>query len=172
MTFSHSFHAATRPLTLIAPLTLAILCGQTVPASAQQPKAGSDWHRVEALPAGVKIDVKARTQHLHCALIAVTEDELKCSRGGKEAPAILQRVEIRSIKIGHRGRSAAIGAAIGGGGLGIAAFASTTSRNGGFFGDNFLRGPATAVGLVGGGVIGGGIGALTDFSKSTIYTAP
>jgi hypothetical protein len=66
-----------------------------------------------------------------------------------------------SIKIPHRGRSALIGAAIGGGvGSGIS-FAAGTNGKDTFFGPNFPRGAMTAIGAHFGGVVGGATDALT-----------
>ena len=140
-----------------------------VQARAQAGKAGSDWNHVMALPTATEIDLRTASAHVRCVLTQVTEDSLACSRG--VTTFSFQRSEVHSIKIGHRGRSALIGGAIGGGGLGIGLFAATSSSGDSLFGPNFLRGQATAVGLGAGAVIGGGIGALTDFSKSTVYRA-
>jgi hypothetical protein len=143
----------------------------TSDASSQPAKAGSNWERVRALPAATNIDVKATTGHVHCKVTRVTEDTLVCLHG--ETSTTFERVNIRSIKIDHRGRSALIGGAIGGGGLAIAGVAVTSGGSkDSFFGSNFLRGPVTAGALGVGAVLGGGIGALTDFSKSTVYKAP
>ena len=140
-------------------------------ASAQEPKPHS-WQNVISLPAGTKVDVKARSQHIHCFFTSADEKALTCTPVKNGPPVIIDRLDIRSVKIGHRGRSAVIGAGVGGGSLAIAGFAATTGGgNDSFFGPNFLRGPATAVGAVAGGLIGAGIGALTDFSKSTVYSA-
>jgi len=139
-------------------------------ASAQEPKPHSAWQAVISLPAGTRVDVKARSQHVHCTLTAANENSLTCTRGKGGEQVIIARNEILSVKLGHRGRSTLIGAGVGGGALAISAFAATSSRGDTFFGPNFLRGEATALGALAGGVIGGGIGALTDFSKSTVYS--
>jgi len=147
-------------------------CLGTVASSAQQPREGSNWQRVMALPASTKVDIRltsnGHVKHVHCRVGSVTADSLACSGASITVP----RTDILSIKIPRRGRSALIAGGVGALGLGIAGFVSTTNSNDSFFGPNFLRGPATAVGAIGGGLIGGGIGALTDFSKSTIYRAP
>ena len=146
-------------------------CGPLRNSSAQQPKAGSNWTNVEALPPGTKIDLKTRTEHIHCAITSVNEVVLNCAKGSS-APLMVGRPDVLSIRIGHRTRSALIGGGVGGGALAIAGFAVTTGgSNNDLFGKNFLRGQVTAASLGIGAVIGGGIGALTDFSKSTIYKA-
>jgi hypothetical protein len=172
---SGSSHPSPQPRPSTARLLLAALAGivylLTACACPAQSIAGSNWQNVRVLPLGITLDVKTRSQHLSCKLNSVTDDTLSCDRGAGGI-AVLQRTDVAWVKVRHRGRSALIGAAIGGGGLGIAAFAATTSKGNGFFGSNLVRGPATAVGLLGGGIIGAGIGALTGFSKSTVYKAP
>jgi hypothetical protein len=136
------------------------------------PRAGSDWQMVEALPAGTTLYVNAKGGHKACKLKSATADTLTCAEPGKDA--VYPRAEIWAIKIGHRGRSALIGAIPGGAlmaGGGIA-FATEHCSNQVFLSFCGL-GPAVAV--AGGGaiaILGATIGGLTDFSKSTIYTAP
>ncbi len=139
-------------------------------ASAQEPKPHASWQAVLNLPPGLKVNVKARSQHIHCYFISANEAALTCSQAKAGAPIVIDRGNILTIKVAHRGRSALIGAGVCGGGLAIAAFAATSNLGETFFGPNFLRGEATGLGALAGGVIGGGIGALTDFSKSTIYS--
>jgi len=124
------------------------------------------------LSPGIAIDIKSTTQRLHCKLADVTDDTLTCTHGPAMTSEVFRRTSIAWIKIGHRGRSALIGAGIGGATFGTIGFAVTTNNKDNFFGPNFLRGPVTGVGALAGGVIGAGIGALTDFSKTTIYKAP
>ena len=119
----------------------AVLCMLTACACQGEPKAGSNWQNVKALPLGATLEVKTSSQHLRCKLSSVTDDALRCHHGsGEEAVAVLQRTDIAWIKISRRGRSALIGAGIGGAGLGIAGFAATTG-GGSFFGPNFCVGP-------------------------------
>jgi hypothetical protein len=157
---------------LILGQTISHALGQSPGEASSQPaKAGSNWERVRALPPATNIDVKAASGHFHCKVTQVTEDTLVCLHG--KTSTTFERVNIRSIKIDRRGRSALVGGAVGGGGLAIAGFAVTTGGSkDSFFGSNFLRGPVTAGALGVGAVLGGGIGALTDFSKSTVYKAP
>ncbi len=154
----------------ILPALAAVLCLSAATARSQTPSAGANWQRVQALPPNTLIAVKAQSRHETCRLVRVDDDSLQCARKpGSGQTDTFQKGEIKSIKIPRRGRSAWIGAGVGGAALGAAAFASTTNSSDDFFGPNFLRGPATAVGALGGALIGGSVGALTDFSKSTIY---
>jgi hypothetical protein len=139
-------------------------------SSVQAPPAGSDWKLVEALPAGAILYLNAKGGHKRCKVESVTADALTCT--GRNA--VYPRTDIWSIKIGHRMRSA-LEAAIPGfviAAAGGISFAAENCSNQQFF--SFCGvGPAAAV--AGGAaiaIIGAGIGALTDFSKSTIYTAP
>ena len=144
---------------------------------AQQPvpPAGSNWQRVMALPLGTQIVVKAKSRNMTCNLKAVDAGTLTCGpRGvlGNPKDVVFQQPEIKTIKIKRRGRSALIGAGIGGVAGAITGFAAATNNGGGFFGPNFLRGPATAGFAIGFGGIGAIIGVSTDFASSTIYKAP
>jgi hypothetical protein len=157
-------------LTLMLAPALSVPAQQsTQPSAPAPPPAGSNWQHVQALPIGASIDIKATKSHLKCKLKSVDADSLTCAQG-KEI--VLQRTDILTIKIPHRGRSSLIGAAIGGGTGAVIGFAAGTNNNGGFFGPNFLRGAITAIFGVGGGLIGGVTGAVTDFTRSTIYKAP
>jgi hypothetical protein len=145
----------------------------TIPAHSQTPPEGANWKHVQALPPNTRIDIKAQGRHESCSLVGVDDESLQCTRKpGSSSVDTFLKGEIKSIKLPKRGRSALIGAAVGGTALGVAGFVSTTSSSDGFFGPNFLRGPTTAVGALGGALIGGSIGALTDFSKSTVYKVP
>jgi len=84
---------------------------------------------------------------------------------------VFQRSEIQKITIPHRGRSALIGTAIGGGAGAIIGFGVGTG-NDGFLGKNAFRGALSAVCGVLGGVAGATTGGLTDFAHSTVYKAP
>jgi hypothetical protein len=139
-------------------------------ASAQEPNVHS-WQAVMSLPAGTRVDVKVRSQQIHCVFTSADDKALTCTHGKNGAPVVLDRNDVRSVKVGHRLRSTLIGAGVGGGSLGIAGFASTTGGGDSLFGPNFLRGEITGLSALAGGLIGGGIGAITDFSKSTVYSA-
>jgi len=153
-------------------LALATLSASTQQPALQpaQPPAGSNWQHVQAFPIGASINVKALTNHASCTLKSVSDDSLTCTHG---KDIVFQRADIMTIQISRRGRSALIGAAIGGGTLAVIGFASATNNTpNSFFGPNFLLGPVTAVFGLGGGLIGAITGGLTDFAKSTVYKAP
>jgi len=159
---------------LIRTMLLSFLLAPVFCATAQQPAppappAGSNWQHVQALPVGTSINVKARKSRLNCKLKSVDDDSLTCAQA---KDIVFQRTDILTIKIPHRGRSALVGTAIGGGTGAIIGFAAGTNNNSGFFGPNFLRGAITAVFGIGGGAIGAVIGGTTDFTRSTVYKAP
>jgi len=150
-----------------------LLCLAMMPmlsAAAQQPapapRAGSNWQHVQALPEGTSIRVKSRNSSAVCNLKSVDADSLTCVHGiGKDI--VFQRVEIQSIKIHHRARSAAVGA-----GIGFVAGVSTgyglfKAEGGGSWGGLISTGAG-----VGFGVIGAVIGVATDFTHSTVYKGP
>jgi hypothetical protein len=153
---------------------LAMLLIPALPVPAQEliqpatapPPAGSNWQHVQALPPGTPVHISARARSLTCTLISVDADTLTCAQTGN---VVLQRSEIKNIKIAHRGRSAASGAAIGAA-VGVIAVEAAWNKNWSWGGIN--RGTVAA--LV--GVPIGGLGALaglfTDFTKSTVYKAP
>jgi hypothetical protein len=155
-------------------ILLSLVIGSALCASAQQPAtsqppAGSNWQHVQALPIGASISVKSHDRQQNCTLKSVDADTLTCTHG---KDFVFQRAEILTIKIPHRGRSALIGTAIGGGTGAIIGFASTSSSCGG---DNLCAVGRGAVGAflgVGGGALGGLIGGLSDFTRSTVYKAP
>lgn len=154
---------------LLLSVLASAICATAQQAATTAPPEGSNWQHVQALPAGTSINVEARSSHITCKLKSVDTDTLTCTQ---KKNLIFQRADILTIKIPHRGRSALIGTAIGGGvGAGIG-FAAGTNNNGGWFGPNFLRGAVTGIGAVFGGIVGGGTGAVTDFSRSTVYKAP
>ena len=156
--------------TIVLSLVLASALSAIAAQQPAQPPAGSNWQHVQALPAGTSLNVKSRTSHLACKLKSVDADTLTCTHG---KDLVFQRADILTIKIPHRGRSALIGAAVGGGTLAVIGFASATNNTpNSFFGPNFLRGPVTAVFGLGGGLIGAITGGLTDFTRSTVYKAP
>jgi hypothetical protein len=158
-------------------LLVVLLCFVVAPASlvnAQQSApvtaAGNNWARVQVLPAGTTVNVKGKDRHLVCKLVSVDGDALRCRDRAKAVD--FQRAEIRSVKIPRRGRSTLIGLGIGAGTGAVIGFAVGSKSGNGFFGPNFLRGAVTAVFGVVGGVIGAPVGYVTDFTRSTVYTAP
>jgi hypothetical protein len=151
----------------------SILLASALGAAAQQPTpqtppAGSNWQHVQALPIGASLDIKAKKSHLTCKLKSVDDDSLTCAQG---KDIVLQRMDILTIKIPRRGRSTLIGTAIGGGTGALIGFGIGTSGPG-WFGNNAFRGPVTAVFAAMGGVVGAATGAISDFTRSTVYKAP
>jgi hypothetical protein len=153
-------------------LLLALAFAPTLALSAQQPiapgqaPASSSWQHVQALRAGTSINVKARTSHASCTLRAVDDDTLTCTRG---KDLVFQRSDILTIKDPHRGRSTLVGLAIGGGAGAIAGAVAAGPCN------NFCivgREDVALIFGVGLGAVGAITGALTDFTRSTIYKAP
>jgi hypothetical protein len=150
---------------------------QTVVATVQQ-AAGSNWQRVQALPAGTSIQVKARKSHANCKLKSVDDDSLTCTQ---KKDLVFERTDILAIKVPHRGRSTLVGLAAGGATgalIGVAAGTSgcTPGPPGNIFGNLCLnivsRGDLAAIGGVSLGAVGAIIGGLTDFTRSTVYKAP
>jgi len=150
------------------------LCSLAQQPSQPPPPAGSNWRRVQALPVGASIQVKAGKRHASCTLKSVDADTLTCIHGGD---VVFQRTDIVSIKIPRHGRSTLIGAGIGIGAGAIVGFASgrscSAAEQNSFLGCFmvFSRGDLALVGGAVGGVIGTPIGYFTDFAKSTVYTA-
>ena len=138
------------------------------PAQTAAP-AGSNWQRVLALPLGTYLHVGARTRHLPCTLKAVDPDTLTCERdtGVGTREVTFQRTEIKTIKLARRGRSALVGASIGGG---------AGALGGGIYGlhNNYFafRGAFALIYTFAGAFAGAPTGYLTDFTASTIYRAP
>ena len=139
------------------------------PATAPMPPAGSDWRYVQALPVGTSVYVNAKTRHKACKLRSVDADSFTCFGVGKDA--VFQRAEIKTIKIAHRVRSTLVAtvpgdAMIVGGAVGLAADHGCAG-----IACNLLPG-AVLLGGVAVAAIGAPIGALTDFTRSTVYRAP
>ena len=153
-------------------MLLALALVPSLAVTAQQPTAsgtapsGSGWQRVQALRAGTSINVKAKTGHASCKVKTVDPDSLTCTHG---KDLVFQRTDIQTVKVPHRGRSALVGLAIGGGGGAIVgAIAAGPCSNFCIVG----RGDVALIFGVGVGAVGAITGALTDFTRSTIYMAP
>jgi hypothetical protein len=161
---------------MIRKILFALWLFPAMHGAAQQPApaAGSNWQRVMALPLGTQVVVKAKAHNMTCNLKAVDAETLTCGPRGVlgNSDVVFQQAEIKLIKIKRRGRSTLIGAGIGGVAGAITGFAATTNNGGGWFGPNFLRGPATAGMAIGVGGIGAIVGVTTDFASSTVYKAP
>jgi len=136
-------------------------------ATAQQttPNPGPSWSRLEGLPSGLGIAVKARQHSGNCNFKSATETELTCVVGNG-APVVYPRAEIKSVKLRHRGRSTLVGLAIGAGAG--SAIGAPLGHSGSFVG----HGAAAVIIAVPGALIGTLIGATTDFTHSTVYRAP
>jgi hypothetical protein len=155
-------------LYLLCPLLLA------VPALAQQSAALPDapgWTQVEAVPSTKSIHISARSGSASCHFKVADDNSITCS--GSDASKLLtfQRGDVRKITAPRRGWSALIGLGVGvgvGAILGVAAGDSCTPQSIICFG----RGSLAALFAAPLGVIGAGVGALTDFDRKTIYKAP
>ena len=147
-------------------LLSSILLGATLPLPAQSAPstpAISGWSRVQALTANTSLHISARTHNAHCRLKTVEADTLTCVVADGARTEVYQRSDIKSIKVPHRGRSTVVGLAIGGGAGIITGIAS------GGKGQLFTRGElASSFGIIF-GAVGALIGALTDFTQTTVY---
>ena len=136
----------------------------------QSTPAGGSWDGVMTARKGISIRVKTTHGKVRCTLLGADAESLTCRHG---APVTLQRTDIQSIKVSHRGRSTLIGAGAGAA-IGFAiGFAAGTNDSNGFFGPNFLRGAIAGIVAVLGAVIGAPVGYFTDFSSGgPLYKAP
>lgn len=150
------------------PLAILLLCAVTV--GAQQPALpateGSNWQRVQELPQATDLVIRLRSGRRNCKLKTVEADSLTCGARSSQGDAVLSRPDIRSIRLMHRGRSAAIGAVIGFGAAAGPTAAAVKSGYGGW------RGVFAVLAGALGAAAGSGIGYATDFAGSTVYRAP
>jgi hypothetical protein len=144
-------------------------------AQAQQPAAtlpdAPSWTRAEAVKPNANIHVFAKTGSVSCHFKSADDVSLICAAGDGAKVLAFQRADVRRITLPRRGWSALIGLGIGvgvGAILGAAAGESCTPQS--FF--CFSRGSLAALAAIPLGVIGAGVGALTDFDRKTIYRAP
>jgi hypothetical protein len=154
--------AASLRTVLIAALALSA----AMPLQAKTP-VGADWQRVQALRVGTDIQVKAYTRPMTCTVRAVDADSLTCRRNVKfdTEDVVFQRVEIATVKIRRRGRSAVLGGVIGlAAGASAGAIVGRNNTSLGPFGGAY----PLALGSVG-LFAGAPIGYFTDFSATTIY---
>jgi hypothetical protein len=150
-------------------LFAALLVLTTVSATAQQAAQappGSSWQKVQALPAGTAIKVKTRTGNTACTLKGVDAGSLTCNHG---KDIVIQQADILTIRVAHRGRSALVGLAIGGGGGAIVGAASIPSCSGICI---ISRSTGAVVVGVAGALIGAIVGVTTDFTHTTVYKSP
>jgi hypothetical protein len=141
-------------------LLLASAIGFCLPVHAQGPSPDHSWNHVEQLKPGTTLHIKTTHGKVSCAFGSADADSLTC---GKGLTIHLQKSEILSISSPHRGRSAAVGAAIGGGAG--AAVGGSLGTSGGIVG----KGGLAAIFAIPLAVIGGLIGLTTDFTHGTIY---
>lgn len=157
--------------------SVVLLCsvaalGVCSPAAAQ--KAGSDWSRVEALPAGKELRVSVAGHGISCGFVSADAQELQCDavRIVFFFPVVhrykFTRAETARIRLSRQTLSAITGAAIGAGsgaGAGVALDATASNHED--------RSTLAIVFALLGGLIGEAIGHHTDFlAGPTIYTAP
>ena len=148
------------------------------PAADVQPVAGGNWERVKALPVKTRLHVTTDHGGKSCQVFAVSDDALTCAKGGG-AGLVLQREEIKHIKLTHYVRSTLVGGAIGGGiGATAGAIAGRTKpcpTGQGFCLGGIGIGPGGVAAIfgVGAGVVGSAVGGLTDMTRgSSIYARP
>ncbi len=145
----------------------------STPATA--PKAGGNWQRVEALPARTHVHISTDHGGTTCRLYAVSDDTLTCEAGSGKAGKVIQRPEIRHIKLTHYGRSTLVGAGVGGGigALSGAIAGRNQPCNTGFCFNILGPGAVAAVVGVGGAAIGSIVGGTSDMARgSAIYVRP
>jgi hypothetical protein len=153
-------------------LSLLLLLGSLVHASAQAPAAGANWERLKAVPLHTRVHVAADTKSQVCAIDLVDDVTLRCSKGSSQYS--FQRAEVKSVKLVRYTRSTLVGLGIGlGVGAGAGAIAGHTQEKP----NDLFPGLATeAVAAIGGAVgliAGGAIGRATDFTRGpTVYLRP
>jgi hypothetical protein len=151
-------------------LALILIFATTLSATAQQispqlPK--NSWARVQTVSTGTAIHVKTATSNVLCTLKSADAETLTCAHNFQDL--VYKRTEIRSIKVGHRTRSAWVAEGIAFVGF-AAASAAVNSRGNGL---NNL-GAGLVVGFVGllSLIVAPIVGYFTDFTRGTIYEAP
>jgi hypothetical protein len=155
---------------------LATLLALTTISAAQQaaqspvasPLANTSWQKVQALPAGTSIKVRARAGNTSCTLKRVDAGALTCTHG-KDKDIVFQQLDILSIKVPHRGRSALVGLGIGAGTGAIIGAAAIPSCSGICI---VSRSDGAAVVGVFGALVGAIVGVTSDFTHATVYKAP
>jgi hypothetical protein len=143
------------------------LCQQ--PAGAPLPDAPG-WTRTETVKPGTRLHVSATDHSVNCQFTSADDSSITCAGTGTTV-FTYQRTDVRRITSPRRGWSALIGLGIGVGAgaiVGAALGSSCTPQSFICFG----RGSLAAVFAAPLGVIGAGIGALTDFDRRTVYKAP
>jgi hypothetical protein len=154
--------------TLLALTTISATAQQAAQTPIASPPAGSSWQKVQTLPAGTSIKVKAKTGNTNCTLKIVDAGALTCTQG-KGKDIVIQQADILTIKIPHRGRSTLAGLAIGAGTGAIAGAAAIPSCNGICI---VTRSDGAIVVGVFGALVGAIVGVTTDFTHVTVYKVP
>ncbi len=159
-----AFSVLSRALVIALALCPVAVCQQ----------AGSDWRRVEALPAGQNLRVSVAGHNINCGFVSADAQTLHCDamRTVLFFPTVhrytFDRPEVARIKLSRQGLSEITGALIGAGagaGAGVAADATASNHE--------YRSTLAIVFALLGGLVGEGIGHHTDFlATPTIYTAP
>lgn len=151
---------------------LVVLAGffiAALPASGQQnlPDAPSvrDWRKVEALTPSRTVSVDSKGSHSSCIVQHTDADSLACT-----GATSFQRANVRSVRIHHRWRSAAVAGGIGFGLGAVIGAASGRSCAPNTFCLNFVSRGELATGFGAAlGVVGLPVGYFTDFTGTTVY---
>jgi len=151
-----------RPLFLLPALLLPLYAVAQQPPGQTPPPQGSNWQHVQALPPGAALHIKTSKHTLSCKFRSADADSLTCFHG---KDMTVTRADVKSIKVSHRGRSALVGAAIGAASGAIVVQATDKP-------DDWMHGIAVLGAAVYLGALAAPIGALTDFTRSTVYKAP
>ena len=153
---------------ILSSLPIVLFSLGLIHCGAQNPHAdGSNWSRVQVLPLGTFLRISTRTSTLTCKFTSAAVDSLSCQRGPNAT--VLQKSEIRSIQVPHHGRSALIGAAIGGAVGATIAAVSTQADKGQI--QSVSKGAVVGVSGLAGAIIAAPVGWFSDFTRSTIYRA-
>lgn len=153
-----------------------LLCGAAASSCAQAVAPGSGWERLKALPAHTRMHVDGDKAKRKCRLEAVDDEQLVCSKGSTQF--VFPRGEVKSVKLVRVTRSTLVGLGIGlGAGLGVGAIIGevrdpshpNSELDFSGIGRDVYVGAGAAVGLIGGGVVGG----TTDFLRGpVVYQRP
>ena len=171
-----------RPVLLLAFVLLtchSALLSQQITKDALKPNVGSNWERVKVLPVATTLHVKTDHGNKSCRVFAVTDEALTCAKHSNKAGTVLQRTEIRQIKLTRYVRSTLIGAGVGGG-IGAIAGAAALKNEPCPPAQGFClndvgpgAGGGAAIAGVAGALLGGVVSGGPDLARgSAIYTRP
>ncbi|MDP9049700.1 MAG: hypothetical protein M3O31_03120 [Acidobacteriota bacterium] len=156
-------------------LSLAVAwVGLLCSAATAQPKAGSDWTKVQAIQSGTLVRISSQHRPTICSFVAADEDSLTCTKTQTfffvpvTHRLVYRKQEVTLVKLSRQFLSGLAGTGIGAGaGAGIGA--GVESQYSGRDDPHLL----TVVFAILGGAIGSGVGAGTDFlAGPTVYRAP